>query len=180
VLELFGHAARQGNRVHVALITRVVNDGAAIVISVRGGSDYSIVLSGVDEATRARLDVLMEQVKRSAPIALGTLADTAYQTWRTTAAGKAYTGAYQHVLHPTYPDSAAAQGQDRATAMAKMLADWNTALDALHGTVTPDQAVPLVPYGADLSPAELGVIPEADLPVGLPARMRSNEPWASR
>jgi hypothetical protein len=67
VLELFGHAARQGNRVHVALITRVVNDGAAIVISVRGGSGYSIGLSGVDEATRARLDVLMEQVKRSAP-----------------------------------------------------------------------------------------------------------------
>jgi hypothetical protein len=67
VLELFGHAARQGNRIHIALITRVVNDGATIVISVRGGSDYSIPLSGLDEATRESLDILMGQVTRAAP-----------------------------------------------------------------------------------------------------------------
>jgi uracil-DNA glycosylase len=126
------------------------------------------------------LDALTANNPIEAVIALGTLADTAYQTWHATAAGTASAGAYQHILHPTYPDSAAAQGQDRATAMAKMLADWNAALDTLHGVITPDQAVPLVHYGNDLAPADLGAIPEADLPAGLPAWMRSNEPWASR
>ncbi|WP_042381188.1 hypothetical protein [Streptacidiphilus melanogenes] len=67
VLELFGHAARQGNRIHVALITGVAIDAAKAVVSVRGGSDYSIVLSGLDDATRAAVEGLMEQVKRSAP-----------------------------------------------------------------------------------------------------------------
>ncbi|SEL33287.1 hypothetical protein SAMN05414137_107315 [Streptacidiphilus jiangxiensis] len=91
------------------------------------------------------------------------------------------TPAYQHILHPTYPDSAAAQGQDPAQLMAQMLANWNTGLTALHQALThPDQTVPLVPYGTSLAPGDLGTIPEGDLPAGLPAWMRSDEPWASR
>ncbi|WP_152648614.1 hypothetical protein [Streptacidiphilus anmyonensis] len=67
VLELFGHAARQGNRIHIALITRIAHGDAAVTISVRGGSDYSITLSGLDDATRASLRQLMDEVVQSAP-----------------------------------------------------------------------------------------------------------------
>lgn len=36
------------------------------------------------------------------------------------------------------------------------------------------------PYGDALTPADLAAIPEADPPPGLPAWMRSDEPWATR
>ncbi|GAA4956195.1 uracil-DNA glycosylase [Yinghuangia aomiensis] len=130
----------------------------------------------------AWLDAVMADNDIHVVVALGSLADTAYQAWKSTSPhGTSYTGAYRHIIHPTYPDSAAASGTDRAQAMAKMLADWNAALDALAGAVpNPDTPTPLVRYGSDLTPADLAVIPEADLPPGLPAWMRSDEPWASR
>jgi hypothetical protein len=67
VLELFGHASQRGNRIHVALITGIRDEGDKIVISTRGQFDYSVMLTGADSATRARLDSLMEEVRRSAP-----------------------------------------------------------------------------------------------------------------
>ncbi|MEU4350250.1 uracil-DNA glycosylase family protein [Streptomyces sp. NPDC023838] len=126
------------------------------------------------------LDALVAHQPIEAVIALGGLADTAYQTWRQTPSGAAYSGAYQHILHPTYPDSAAGSGTDPAVAMTKLLTNWNGALDALHGVVTPDTSRPLTPYGSTLTPADLATIPSDDLPPGLPAWMRSDEPWASR
>ncbi|SEL53794.1 hypothetical protein [Streptacidiphilus jiangxiensis] len=66
VLELFGHAARQGNRVHVALVTGVVVHDTQAVVTVRGGTDYTVVLSGVDEATKAGVRALMERVAQAA------------------------------------------------------------------------------------------------------------------
>ncbi|MDI2124661.1 uracil-DNA glycosylase family protein [Yinghuangia seranimata] len=128
------------------------------------------------------IDALVTDNQIRAVVALGSLADTAFQAWKSTSPnGTSYTGAYRHILHPTYPDSAAASGTDRSVAMAKMLADWNGALDDLHGAITdPDQPTPLVHYGSDLTPADLATIPEMDLPPGLPAWMRSDEPWASR
>ncbi|MER5641421.1 uracil-DNA glycosylase family protein [Kitasatospora sp. NPDC002227] len=131
----------------------------------------------------AWLDALVGANRIEAVIALGTLADTAFHAWQAASpAGAAYTGAYRHVLHPTYPDSAAASsGADPAQATAKLLADWNAALDALHPAIAhPDQPVPLTHYGSGLAPADLVTIPEADLPAGLPAWMRSDETWASR
>jgi hypothetical protein len=68
VLELFGHAARQGNRVHVAMVTSVVVDAAKAVVTVRGGVEYSVLLSGVDEATKAQVRELMEWVARAAGV----------------------------------------------------------------------------------------------------------------
>ncbi|REK91865.1 uracil-DNA glycosylase [Streptomyces inhibens] len=126
------------------------------------------------------LDALIADNPIEAVIALGSLADTAFHTWRATPTGAAYTGAYQHILHPTYPDSAASSGTDPAKALAKLLTNWNAALQALHPTVTPETPRPLVPYGTTLTPDDLGTVPEADLPPGLPAWMRSDEPWASR
>ncbi|MDJ0346201.1 uracil-DNA glycosylase family protein [Streptomyces sp. H10-C2] len=126
------------------------------------------------------LDAVTAHNPIQAVIALGGLADTAVSTWRTTPSGATYTGAYQHILHPTYPDSAASSGTDPAQAMAKLLTNWNAALDALHGTVTPDTDRPLTHYGSTLAAADLGTIPEGDLPPGLPAWMRSDEAWAAR
>jgi len=126
------------------------------------------------------LDALTASNPIEAIVALGSLADTAFRRWASTPAGGQYTGHYQHILHPTYPDSAAASGGDRAQAMATMLANWNTALDVLHPAITPDVVTPLVHYGDDLTPSDLATIPERDLPAGLPAWMRSDEEWASR
>ena len=67
VLELFGHASRTGNRVHVALITGFAEDPDKIVITVRGAIDYTILVNGEDDATRAELDNLIAEVRRAAP-----------------------------------------------------------------------------------------------------------------
>jgi hypothetical protein len=123
------------------------------------------------------LDALTAGNPVQAVVALGSLADTAFRSWRATPAGAAYSGAYRHILHPTYPDSAA----DPVAATAALLADWNAALTELHPAITtPDTARPLVPYGTAFTPADLTAIPAADLPPGLPDWMRSEETWASR
>jgi hypothetical protein len=67
VLELFGHASRIGNRIHVALITGIAADRHGVVITVRGAIDYSVVLEGEDDAKRADVERLMAEVKRAAP-----------------------------------------------------------------------------------------------------------------
>lgn len=67
VLELFGHASRIGNRIHVALITGIAADRHKVVLTVRGAIDYSVVLDGEDNATRADVERLMSEVKRAAP-----------------------------------------------------------------------------------------------------------------
>jgi uracil-DNA glycosylase len=128
------------------------------------------------------LDALVGGNRIDAVIALGGLADTAYQGWRATSSGAAYQGAYRHILHPTYPDSAAAStGKPRAQLVAELLADWNAGLDALRPAITtPDVPTPPVPYGTDFAPGDLVEIPAADLPAGCPAWMRSAEPWAVR
>jgi hypothetical protein len=62
-----------------------------------------------------------------------------------------------------------------------MLENWNRVLTARRPRIThPDVNGPFVPYGSAFTDAELVDIPEGDLPAGLPAWMRSAEPWASR
>jgi hypothetical protein len=67
VLELFGHASRTGNRVHVALITGISEDRDKVVITVRGAIEYSVVLTGEEDARRAEVESLMAAVRRAAP-----------------------------------------------------------------------------------------------------------------
>jgi hypothetical protein len=116
----------------------------------------------------AWLDALVTHNQIEAIISLGGLANTAFHTWRGAPTSAAYDGAYKHLLHPTYPDSAAAAGHDGHAAMKQLTGNWNDALTALHGVVTPDTARPLVPYDDAFTPGDLGIIPEAD------------HPWASR
>ena len=115
-------------------------------------------------------------------VALGGLADVAYQQWRETPAGAASTAVYAALRHPTYPESASAAGQKtKAEATKILLENWNAALPALRAAVTPDvEAVPGLYGGAFDEDVDLRPIPERDLPPGTPEWMRSVDAWASR
>ena len=128
------------------------------------------------------LDALLLDTGIEAVVALGHLADKAFQQWRDHAPASAAGLAYEHVTHPTQPDSASkGDAAKRAAAMKRMLAGWNEALEKLAQRIThPDVERPLEPYGDDLHPADLAPIPAGDMPAGLPDWMRSLEQWAER
>jgi uracil DNA glycosylase superfamily protein len=128
------------------------------------------------------LDRLLIGQQVEAIVALGRLADAAWQTWKAGPAGNNVEVAYQAITHPTYPESASAGGQKtKAEAMKDMLANWNHALPLLADAINhPDVVRPLRLYGATLTPDDLAPIPEDDLPAGLPAWMRDLDAWASR
>jgi Uracil DNA glycosylase superfamily len=128
------------------------------------------------------LDAIVQDQPIEAVLSLGTLANQSVKLWQAqTGAGKTFAGVVANMMHPTYPESASALGQiTRAAAMAKMLTTWNAALDRLSGHLTPDTPRTLTHYGTNLATSDLSVIPECDLPPGLPAWMRSDQPWATR
>jgi Uracil DNA glycosylase superfamily len=129
------------------------------------------------------LDALLVGRDVEAVVALGGLADAAFQSWRATKTGQGVEVAYQHIRHPTYPESASAAGQTtKAEAMKVMLAGWNEALKALRSKIRhPDDDRDLVLYGEALDKTrDLAPIPERDLPAGVPAWMRSLDAWAVR
>jgi len=119
--------------------------------------------------------------KVQAVVAFGQLADGAWQAWKSTPKGSAFTGLYQAVTHPTQPESSS-QGNaaKRKEATTRMLEGWNAALKALDPVVTADVATPLALYGPAFLPAELPDIPQEDLPAGSPAWMCGNADWARR
>lgn len=127
------------------------------------------------------LDAIFASSSIEAVLALGHLADEAWQTWRKTASGKGHSPAYEHVTHPTQPDSASGGDPVKlAAATQAMLTNWNEALQRLHPLAHADRQAPLVPYGASFKPQELVEIPERDVPAGLPEWMRSPVGWATR
>jgi uracil-DNA glycosylase len=128
------------------------------------------------------IDTILANNAIEAIITLGTLAKAAYGIWSATASPAAKAIHAAPITHPTYPESSSASGQTtKAEAMAKMLANWNDALPALHQAIAhPDHAQALQLYGTTLTPADLAVIPEGDLPPGLPDWMRQLEAWAAR
>lgn len=134
--------------------------------------------NGIKAYRNRWLDALADHNDLEAVVTLGTLADKAYHAWPRAAGA---TWAYATMTHPTYPESATASGQStKAAAMKKLCESWNAALTAVHGAVTPDTPRPLKQYGDALTPADDVAIPEEDLPAGLPAWMRSVDPWARR
>jgi hypothetical protein len=117
-----------------------------------------------------------------AVVSLGSLADDAWHAWLKTADGTAYkTLAYQHIPHPTWPESSAPDAATQAANTKIMLTKWNAALTALGPQVKhPDAPTALVPYGDAFKPSELVDIIAKDLPAGLPAWMRGDAAWATR
>lgn len=127
------------------------------------------------------IDAIVKDQPIEAIMTLGQLADRAYQAWRATPSGASNQAAYVTVRHPTYPESASASGgTTKAEAFLRLCQSWNAALDALHGTVTADDPVPLRHYGTTITDDDLAPIPSRDLPAGLPAWMGDVDAWASR
>lgn len=128
------------------------------------------------------LDTIFADNSIEAVIALGVLADGAWQKWRKTATGKAVNPAYAHVTHPTQPDSASKGDKKKQAELTKaLLQNWNAALFALRAHIAhPDTPRSLVLYGDSFLPADLAEIPEIDMPPGIPPWMRGADPWATR
>jgi len=124
-------------------------------------------------------ELLRQQVK--GVVALGQLADLAWQAWKSTPNGAAFSGVYQPVTHPTQPESSSkGDPVKKKAAITKMLQGWNTALQAIQPVVTPDVPTPLVLYGAAFLDSELPDIPQEDLPAGSPVWMCGNADFARR
>jgi uracil-DNA glycosylase len=128
------------------------------------------------------LNALVQHNTFEAVITFGSLAAKAFAGWAKTPAGKSSGLHSTALLHPTYPESAAASGSGTLAAnTAHLLADWNAALPGLRTAITsPDEPSALIEYGEVFTPADLTSIPEGDLPPGLPTWMRSTEVWANR
>jgi uracil-DNA glycosylase len=87
----------------------------------------------------------------------------------------------QHLIHPTFPESAGGTKAERQANTKKMLKQWNTALQMLHPAIThKDVPSALVLYGDAFVEADKVDIPSADLPAGIPRWMYDNDGWARR
>lgn len=128
------------------------------------------------------LDALLAGGSVEAVVALGTLADTAWQAWKATPTGAASTVAYTRIVHPTQPESSSGGDARRhAAAITALLANWNAGLEALEPAVAhPERQPKSRRYGTAFKRSELPAIPEEDVPAGLPAWMRSAGAWATR
>lgn len=60
-----------------------------------------------------------------------------------------------------------------------MLDHWNDALERMHPEIA-KAGTQLQRYREAFTPADLPSIPPHDLPAGIPAWMRSPDPWAKR
>ena len=123
------------------------------------------------------LDAIFAGGRIEAVVALGSLAESAWTTWKETAAGRDADVRFVRITHPTQPESS---GGNHAAAIAAMLENWNAGLEALHPLGQPDRPRPLRPYGAAFGPGDKTPIPAADLPAGMPAWIGANDGWAKR
>jgi hypothetical protein len=159
----------------------LVNTFLYSVYGQTGGEQHKNDAAIVDYRNRW-LDAIFASNQIEAVLALGSLADDAWQKWKATPAGQAHSPGYEHVTHPTQPESSS--GGDPAKlkqAIAAMLENWNQALTRLHPLIEhPDVSGPLVPYGDAFAPNDRVEIPEFDVPAGIPHWMRSPAAWAKR
>lgn len=112
-----------------------------------------------------------------AVIGLGSLSESAWEAWKRTPEGRRAEAPFVRITHPTQPE---ASGGPHAAAIARMLGNWNAALEQLHPLPSPDKRRPLKPYGDSFRTGEKTPIPDFDLPLGLPEWMRLDDGWADR
>jgi uracil-DNA glycosylase len=104
----------------------------------QAGGERHVEDSAIVSYRHRWLDALLADQPVEAVVALGRLADRAFHTWKATPAGQQVQVAYQHITHPTAPESSAARHPDRYDqTMAAMLANWNIALQQLKPTTMP-------------------------------------------
>lgn len=126
------------------------------------------------------LKALLQGNEIEAVVALGTLADHAWKVFTASPEGANVKVKYEPITHPTAPESAGGSAAQHAAAIARMLKNWNGALQSLHPLQKPDKTGPLVPYGGGFRADEKPEIPEADVPPWAPDWMRINDGWADR
>jgi uracil-DNA glycosylase len=147
----------------------------------QGGGERHATDQAIASYRHRWLDALLDGTGVEAVVAFGHLADRAWRAWRQTPAGAGWSGAYEHLTHPTQPDAASHDPAEQAAAMKALLAQYSAALPRLHAAIAhPDVARPVEAYGDALTDADHAEIPSFDLPAGLPAWMRSLETWAAR
>jgi uracil-DNA glycosylase len=112
-----------------------------------------------------------------AVVALGSLAENAWERWTRSPEGRNIDVPFVRITHPTQPE---ASGKPHAEAIAALLSNWNKALEQLHPLQNPDRPRPLRPYDTGFADGDQPVIPDFDLPEGLPAWMRTDDGWADR
>ena len=128
------------------------------------------------------LDSLLVGSKVEGVVALGTSANDAWQMWKATPRGQAFSGAFAPIIHPTQPESSSKNDKTKlAAATKKMPQNWNVGLQTLAPAIRhPDASTPLVDYGDTWADGDRQPIPERDMPAGLPAWMHENDGWAAR
>lgn len=114
-------------------------------------------------------------------VAFGGLADAAWQDWLASPSAAGLPALpYQHVLHPTSPDSAGGTPAQQKAAIKAMLKTYNSAITQLLPAVQHPDAAKVPAYGDDFKARDLPSIPQGDLPAGLPAWMGTTDSWAVR
>jgi hypothetical protein len=148
----------------------------------QGGGDQHKNDQPIIDYRNRWLDSIFQANQIEAVLSLGQLADDAWHKWAQTPSGQAHSPAYQHVTHPTQPESSSGPDATKLKqAIKAMLANWNEALTRLHPSITQaDNPGPLVAYGDSFKPDERIEIPEYDVPAGIPQWMRSPTKWADR
>ncbi len=128
------------------------------------------------------LDALLVDTEVAAVLALGGAADEAWQMWKKTPHGQAFTGTYAPVTHPTQPESFSKGDKAKlAAATKKLLSNWNVGLQTLAPALAhPDAPTPLVLYGDTWADGDRLPVPESDFPAGLPTWMHEQDGWARR
>jgi hypothetical protein len=128
------------------------------------------------------LDAVFAHEPIEAVVSLGTLADKAWLKWAATPAGQAVSPAYQHITHPTAPESGAAKNQgDHAALIYQDARQLERGLQALAPAIAhPDKQRKLVLYGEAFADGDKKPIPMDDLPAGSPQWMATDDGWADR
>jgi uracil-DNA glycosylase len=117
-----------------------------------------------------------------AVVALGVLAEEAWNHWKKTPQGQQLNIPFVKITHPTQPESSSKGNKTKLRdATCKMLNAWNTAIGTLRQALhNPDVQPPAELYGETFSEGDRIPIPEFDIPAGLPVWMRETDGWARR
>ena len=128
------------------------------------------------------LDALFAHEPIEAVVALGQLADQAWDKWSKTSNGSTFSPAYVRITHPTAPESGAGNNPGKhAQLIAAMLDNWNTGLQTLKpGIANPDKNRPLKLYGSSFADGDKKPIPMDDMPAATPQWMATDDGWADR
>jgi uracil-DNA glycosylase len=123
------------------------------------------------------LEAIFDSSDIDAVVALGSLAESSWETFKDTPAGQSANAEFVRITHPTQPESS---GGPHAAAIKAMLENWNTGLQKLHPLPHRDKQRPLKLYGTAFGPGDKSPIPIEDLPAGSPEWMAVEDNWADR